>query len=83
MNKAMREKFKRLQDWTCSLSLTVKRILPEMKETLNKKQQLPKGCPSHEVAAALELRQIENKLTEVVAAVKDIKKALRDRPELN
>ena len=38
--------------------------------------RLPKGCPSKESLAAMELRQIEKKLAEVVSAVADIKKAL-------
>jgi uncharacterized UPF0160 family protein len=83
MNKAMRNKFKRLQDWTASLNHVVENILPQMEETLDEKHKLPKNCPSKEAMAALEFRQIEKKLTEVVAAVKDIKQALLVRPELN
>jgi len=83
MNKSLSEKFKRLQSWTDSLAFVVGRALPDMEEILDGKVKLPGNCPSPEVAAAMELRQVEKKLAEVTAAVKDIKQTLRVRPELN
>lgn len=76
MDKGMQDKLNNLRQWVGSLSHVVNDILPQIEETLNGKSKLSKGCPSKESMAALELRQIEKKLSEVVAAVDDVKKAL-------
>lgn len=76
MDKTMHEKFERLQDFTTSLSLTVKDTLPNREQILDGKRPLPDNCPSKESMAELELSGIKKNLSEVVAAVDDIEKAL-------
>lgn len=88
MREDIREKLKMLRQWTDTLARTAKRIVPEIRETLDGKagiggpatgngsSHLPKGCPNKEALAALQLREIEEKLQEVSAIMKELKTAL-------
>lgn len=59
MNKEMQKNFERLKQWTDTLALTVENVLPQVKDALDGKVQLPKNCPSKEAMAELELGRIE------------------------
>lgn len=83
MNKQIRERFNRLQHYADKLALKVKDTLPQMEEVLRGRVDLPKNCPSNEVAAAFLLRDIEKPFREVAGAIEDIKKSIRDEPGLN
>jgi hypothetical protein len=64
------EKFKNLENWSKSLEVTIESMIPQVKNVLSGKTELPDGCPSKESAAALIFGQIEEKLQEVNAAAK-------------
>lgn len=76
MNSELQEKCARLRTWTKALALAVEDVLPQMEQVLEGESKLPESCPSKESMAVLQLGQIEKRLSEVVSAVHEIRKAL-------
>lgn len=77
LNDDTRQAFKRLKDFSESLALKAKEVIPYMEEILNGKGELPRDISSRNAAAAFELRAVKKYLAEVGAAVEEIGEALR------
>ncbi len=77
------QSFNRLRQYSESLHLKVKRTLPYVEKMLSGTRKIPKNCPSIESMAALEFAGIQGYLKEVNAAVAEIEKAFRERPDKN
>jgi hypothetical protein len=76
LNQEMRDKFRRLQQWTKSLARSVETAVLEMEHILDVKGKVPRNCPSRHAAAELALRHVEEKLGEVTTAVAEVRRAL-------
>jgi hypothetical protein len=63
------EAFNHLERTISSLQMTTQSILPEVRDAIEGRTELPDGCPSRESLASLVFRQIREKLNEVNAAI--------------
>jgi len=79
MDTFLCNKLQRLQNFTESLAISVRKAVPSIKDDLERNEPLPAGCPSRESAALMELGPVREKLKEVTAAAESIEKALSVR----
>jgi hypothetical protein len=73
MTKEMEIQFQVLREWSGSLAYCVELCLPNVEAALDGDPPPPGTKPSRQTEAAMEFSAIEDKLSEVVAAVKAIK----------
>jgi hypothetical protein len=78
LNEGMRQNLQRLCNFSASLARAAESDSGYINEILNGQGRLPKNCESRKQAALVQLRHVEKYLEEVVAAVADIRTALRD-----
>jgi hypothetical protein len=70
------DKFRNLENWVNSLSITVKDTMPQVRDILSGKVDVLDIAPSKESMAALTFGQIEKRLSEVNEAVEMAREAI-------
>jgi hypothetical protein len=80
MTKEMEIQFQVLREWSSSLAYCVELCLPNVEAALDGDPRPPGTKPSRQTEAAMEFSVVEEKLSEVVAAVKAIKAGIYATP---
>ena len=64
-DQKLEDLFDKLQDWSKDFAKTTEAAIPGAKNAVESDGPLPAGCPSKASHALMQLREIENKMSEV------------------